>query len=44
MLTLVHISISFVGIFSGAYESLRVLSRAEKGIETSTLSAILEFW
>ncbi|GAB9463016.1 hypothetical protein Gpo141_00000492 [Globisporangium polare] len=36
--------LTFVGIFSGAYESLKVLSRAEKGVETSTLSAILEFW
>ncbi|KAG2762740.1 hypothetical protein PC129_g13261 [Phytophthora cactorum] len=33
-----------VGIFSGAYESLKVLSRVEKGVETNTLAAVLEFW
>ncbi|KAL4140171.1 hypothetical protein PRNP1_015242 [Phytophthora ramorum] len=33
-----------VGIFSGAYESLKVLSRVEKGVDTATLAAVLEFW
>ncbi|ETP33248.1 hypothetical protein F442_18168 [Phytophthora nicotianae P10297] len=33
-----------VGIFSGAYESLKVLSRVEKGVDTDTLAAVLEFW
>ncbi|KAL3657310.1 hypothetical protein V7S43_017818 [Phytophthora oleae] len=32
------------GIFSGAYESLKVLSRVEKGVDTDTLAAVLEFW
>lgn len=35
---------SFLGIFSGAYESLKVLSRADKGVETAMLCGILEFW
>jgi hypothetical protein len=35
---------SCVGIFSGAYESLKVLSRVEKGVDTDTLAAVLEFW
>ncbi|KAG7383969.1 hypothetical protein PHYBOEH_009710 [Phytophthora boehmeriae] len=33
-----------VGIFSGAYESLKVLSRVDKGVDTDTLAAVLEFW
>ncbi|KAG6606455.1 receptor expression-enhancing protein 5-like [Phytophthora cinnamomi] len=33
-----------VGICSGAYESLKVLSRVEKGVDTATLAFVLEFW
>ncbi|OWZ15040.1 Receptor expression-enhancing protein 5-like isoform X2 [Phytophthora megakarya] len=33
-----------VGIFSGAYESLKVLSRVEKGVDTDILAAVLELW
>ncbi|KAF4033832.1 TB2/DP1 HVA22 family protein [Phytophthora infestans] len=33
-----------VGIISGAYESLKVLSRVDKGVDTDTLAAVLELW
>ncbi|KAE9033696.1 hypothetical protein PR001_g10051 [Phytophthora rubi] len=33
-----------VGVCSGAYESLKVLSRVEKGVDTATLASVLEFW
>ncbi|KAF1329871.1 Tb2/dp1/hva22-related protein, partial [Globisporangium splendens] len=36
--------LTYLSLFSGVYESLKVLSRAEKGVETSTLCRILEFW
>jgi hypothetical protein len=31
-------------MFSGAYESLKVLSRANKGVDVAALTAVLEFW
>lgn len=33
-----------MGIFSGTYDSLKVLSRADKGVNTDTLAGVLEFW
>ncbi|DAZ94303.1 TPA: hypothetical protein N0F65_012072 [Lagenidium giganteum] len=33
-----------MGLFSGAYQSLKVLARAEKGVEVSTLAHVLEYW
>lgn len=33
-----------VSLFSGVYESLKLLARAEKGVDTNALAGILEFW
>ncbi|TMW60347.1 hypothetical protein Poli38472_000389 [Pythium oligandrum] len=41
---LISEGLTCLGMFNGAYESLKALSRAEKGIEVSTLTQILEFW
>ncbi|CEG49037.1 TB2/DP1/HVA22-related protein [Plasmopara halstedii] len=32
------------GVISGVYDSLKILSRKEKGLDIDTLAAVLEFW
>lgn len=41
---LISEGLTCLSMFSGAYESLKVLSRSEKGLEMATLTPILEFW
>ncbi|KAJ0391894.1 hypothetical protein P43SY_007268 [Pythium insidiosum] len=41
---LISEGLTCLGMLSGAYESLKVLSRVEKGIDISVLRQILEFW
>ncbi|GLE01681.1 hypothetical protein PINS_up010515 [Pythium insidiosum] len=41
---LISEGLTCVGMLSGAYESLKVLSRAEKGVDVNVLRQILEFW